>query len=105
MQTLYCKLVLQVKGDFSKFLEELLFGTYHARVEFLDRAQKFLLLHLNMIPPKTNFKILETNKGNICGGVSFRIVIDGWIGQFKFFKRNATKDIFQRFPNGHKLSN
>ena len=51
----------------------------------------------------TNFKILETNKRNICGGVGFRIVIGGWIGQFKFFKRNATKDIFliiyQNFRN------
>ena len=47
-----------------------------------------------MIPPQTNFKILETNKGNICGGVSLRIVIGGWIGQFEVFKRNAIKDIF-----------
>ena len=47
-----------------------------------------------MIPPQTNFKILETNKGNICGGVSFRIIISRWIGQFEFFKRNTTKHIF-----------
>ena len=47
-----------------------------------------------MIPPQTNFKLLEPNIGNIYGGVSFRIVIGGWIGQFELFKRNATKDIF-----------
>ena len=90
-----CKPVLQLKGDFSKFLEELLFRTCHARVRFLDRTQKFLLLYLNMISPQTNFKILEANEGIISDGVSFHIVIDGWIGQFEFFKRNATKDIFE----------
>ena len=42
----------------------------------------------------TNFKILKANKGNICGGVRLRLVIGGWIGQLKFFKRDATKDIF-----------
>ena len=47
-----------------------------------------------MIPSQTNFKILEANKGNIWGGVSFRIVIGECIGQFELFKRNATKDIF-----------
>ena len=43
---------------------------------------------------QTSFKILETNKGNICGRVSFPIVIGEWIGQFEFFQRNATKDVF-----------
>ena len=33
-------LQILLKGDFSKFLEELLFGTYHARVRFLDRVAK-----------------------------------------------------------------
>ena len=47
-----------------------------------------------MIPPQINFKILEANERNISGGVSFRIVMGGWIGQFEVFKRNATKDIF-----------
>ena len=42
----------------------------------------------------TNFEILKANKGNICGGVCLRLVIGGWIGQLKFFKRNAIKDIF-----------
>ena len=56
-----------------------------------------------MIPPQTSFKILEANKGNICDGVSISTVIGGWIGQFNFLKRNATKDIlpiiFQNFLN------
>ena len=51
----------------------------------------------------TNFKILETNKENICGRISFRIVISGWIGQLQCFKRNTTEDvfliIFQNFLN------
>ena len=33
-------LQILLKEDFSKFLEELLFGTYHARVRFLDRVGK-----------------------------------------------------------------
>ena len=47
------KSVLQLWGNFSKFLGELLFGTYHTRVRFLDRTQKFLLLYLNVIQPQT----------------------------------------------------
>ena len=49
-------------------------------------------------------KILGRNKGNTCGGVSFRYSyrwVD-WTAQL-FFKRNATKDvfliIFQNFHN------
>ena len=97
VQTLFCKPVLQLNEDFLNLLEELLFGRYHTRVRFLDRTQKFLLLYLNVIPPQssqTNFKFLKTSKGNISGGVRFPIVIDEWIGQFEFFKRNATKDVF-----------
>ena len=33
-------LQLLLKGDLSKFLEELLFGTYHALVRSLDRVAK-----------------------------------------------------------------
>ena len=90
--TLYCT---PVKRELLKIPKTTTFRNIPCTcVRFLNRTQKFLLLYLNMIPPQTNFKILEANKGNICGGVSFRIVIGGWIGQFEFFKRNATKDIF-----------
>ena len=91
------KHVLQLKGNFKKFLGELLFETCHARVRFLDRTQKFLLLYLKRFHHRrspTNFKSLKTNKGNICSGVSFRVVIGGWIERLEFFKRNAAKDIF-----------
>ena len=49
-------LQLLLKGDFSKFLEKPLFGTYHARVRFFRQScktQKFLLLYQNKIPPQT----------------------------------------------------
>ena len=102
-------LQLLLKGDLSKFLEELLFGTYHALVRFLDRVAKpwsfcyFVKKWFHHRRSPTNFKILETNLGNICSRMSFRIVISGPIGQLQFFKRNTTKDdffiIFQNFLN------
>ena len=53
----------------------------------------------------TNLKILRTNKGNTFSGVSFLysyIWVD-WIVQF--FKRNATKDVFEIiFHNFHNSS-
>ena len=53
----------------------------------------------------TNLKILRTNKGNSFSGVSFLysyIWVD-WTVQF--FKRNATKDVFEIiFHNFHNSS-
>ena len=34
-------------------------------------------------------KILGTLTGNISSGASFSMIIDRWIGQVDFFKRNA----------------
>ena len=99
-QTLYCKPHFLIKGDFSKFLEGLLFGTYHALLRFLDRVAKpwsscyFIKKWFHHRRSPTNFKILETNKGNICSRMSFRIVISEWIGQLQFFKKGTTKDVF-----------
>ena len=81
----------------TKFLEELLFGIYHARVKFLDRTQTLLLLYLNENPFRryqTNFEILKTSKENICGGISFPIIIGGWIGQFDCLKGMLLKTFF-----------
>ena len=70
VQTLYCKPVLQLKEEFSKFLEELLFGTYHKRVGFLDKTEKFLLLSTtDALKPILKFS--KQAKENICGGVNF----------------------------------
>ena len=93
-------LQLLLKGDFSKFLEELLFGTYHALLRFLDRVTKpqsfcyFIKKWFHHRRSPTNSKILETNKGNICSRISFQIVMSGWIGLLQFFKRNTAKDVF-----------
>ena len=38
LQNVFCKPATPLKGDSSKFLEKLLFGTYQAPVRFLDRA-------------------------------------------------------------------
>ena len=59
------------KGDFSKFLEELRFGTYRAE---LQDAEVFVTLQkgystTDAVP--AILKILRTNKGNTCGGLSF----------------------------------
>ena len=50
-------------------------------------------------------KILGAYTGNTCGGVSFRCSYTWSIGQLKFFKRNATKDVFLIiFQNFHNSS-
>ena len=92
-------LQLLVKGDFSKFLEELLFGTYLALLGFsteLQNAEVFVTLlkgdsTTDALP--AILKILRTSKGNTCGGLSFPYS-HRWIGQFELFKRIATKDVF-----------
>ena len=69
-------LQLLLKGELSKFLEELRFGTYHARVKGfsaeLQNAEVFVTL------PKSDstrdalpviLRIFLTKKGNTCGGL------------------------------------
>ena len=99
-------LQLLIKGDFSKFLEELLFGTYRARLDFsveLQNAEVFDTLPKGYSTTEALpafLKILRTNKGNICGGLSFTY---RWaVGQFELFKKIATKVVF--FDNSLKLS-
>ena len=93
-------LQLLLKRDFSKYLEELLFGTYHACVGVLDRVAKpwsfyyFFKKWFHHRRSQIKFKILETNNKKIYGRISFRIAVSGWIGQLHFFKRNTTKDVF-----------
>ena len=71
-------LQLLLKGEISKFLEKLLFGTYHARVRFLDRVAKrrsfCYLLKSDFITEafQAILKFLRTNKGNNCARVSSR---------------------------------
>ena len=70
-------LQLLVKGDFSKFLEELLFETYRARVRFLGKiAKRRSFCYLPKADSTTEvlpaiLKILRTNKGNTCDRLSF----------------------------------
>ena len=70
-------LQLLVKRDFSKFLEELLFGTCRVRVRFLGRiAKRGSFVTLPKCYSATDalpaiLKILQTNIGNTCGGLSF----------------------------------
>ena len=99
-----------LKGDFSKFLEGLLFGTSHAPVDFSTELQNsevsvtLLKSDSTADPLPAILKILGTSKGNTCVESVFFIVIGGWIGQVEFCKRNATKDgvfliIFQYLHN------
>ena len=67
-------LQLLLKGDLSKFLEELIFGTYRARVKgFLAELQN---AEVSVTLPKSDsttdaltaiLRILQTNKDNTCG--------------------------------------
>ena len=71
-------LQLLLKGDLSKFLEELIFGTYRARVKgFLAELQN---AEVSVTLPKSDsttdaltaiLRILQTNKDNTCGWLSF----------------------------------
>ena len=98
------------KGYFSKFLEELLFGTYNA---FLDRAAKhrsfcyFTKKWFHYRRSRSNFYNSwnkQTKEAFLLESV-FVIVVGGYIGQLEFFKRNVTKDVFLIiFKNFHNSS-
>ena len=70
-------LKILLKGDFSKFLEELLFGTYDAPVRFLDRVENTEVSVTLLKDDGTSdaltviAKHLGAYKGNTCGGTSF----------------------------------
>ena len=79
LQIGYCKPAFLLKGDFSKFIEKPLFGTYHARVRFSSTELQNLKVSLNLLKRDsttdaltTILKFLKANKGNTCGGISFR---------------------------------
>ena len=107
--SLLLKSCLLLKGKFSKFLEELLFGTYRACVRFLNRVAK--RIHFCYFTQKwfchrrspSNWKFSEQTKEILVVDSLFCIVIGGWIAEFKLFKRNATKGVFliilQNFHN------
>ena len=50
-----------------------------------------------MIPPETNIKILETNKGNVCSGVSFHKVQLGRLDSSNFLEGMLLKTFFWSF--------
>ena len=105
-------LQLLLKGDFSKFLEKPLFGTYHARVRFFSTELQNAEVSLTLLKCDSTtdalpaiLKFLRTNKGTLAVESFFGIVIGGWIGQLEFFERNAIKYvfliIFQNFHNSN----
>ena len=92
LQTEYCKPATPfIKGDFLKFLESPFFGIYHARVRFFLTELQNLEVSLTLLKYDSTtdavpaiLKFPRTNKGN-----TYRWVV----GQLKFFKINAIKDI------------
>ena len=92
LQTEYCKPATPfIKGDFLKFLESPFFGIYHARVRFFLTELQNLEASLTLLKYDSTtdavpaiLKFPRTNKGN-----TYRWVV----GQLKFFKINAIKDI------------
>ena len=89
-------LQLLVKGDFSKFLEELLFGTYRGSFCYFTKSDSTT----DALP--AILKNLQTNKGNTCGGLTFPYS-HRWVDWAELFKRIGTKDvcliILQNFHN------
>ena len=105
-------LQLLLKGDFSKFLEKPLFGTYHAHLRFFSTELQNGNVSLTL--PKCDstidaflaiLKFLRTNKGNTSGGISFRHIYRMVDWTARIFKRNASKDsllvILQNFHNSN----
>ena len=82
------------KGDFSEFLEELLFEISTK----LQNAEIFLVTLLKSASIIASHpiisKILGTLAENICGGFSLSMVIGGWTGEIILLKWNATLDVF-----------
>ena len=102
-----------LKGDFSKFLKKPFFGTYHARVRFFLAELQNLEVSLTLLKCDSTtdalpaiLKFLRINKGNTCGGISFRHGYRWVVGQLEIFERNAIKSIFFLiiFQNFHNIS-
>ena len=104
-------LQLLLKGDFSKFLEKPLFGTYHARLSFFSTELQNIEVSLTLLKCDSTtdalpaiLKFLRTNKGNTCGGISFQHSYR-WVDRTAriFFKGTLFKTFFliisQNFHN------
>ena len=65
-------LQLQLNLNLSKFLEELIFGTYHAHFGFLNRVVKRRIFRTLLKRDSARDAVPRTNKRNICGTLSFQ---------------------------------
>ena len=99
LQTDYCKPATPViRGDFSKFLEKPLFGTYHARVRVFSTELQNAEVSPTLLKCDSTtdvlpeiLKYLITNKGNTCDGISFQHSYLWVVGQLQKFQNTLIK--------------
>ena len=100
---------LRLKGDFSKLLEKLLFGTHVLEIsEKLQNTEISLVTLLKSVSitdihPKLS-KIFGTLTGNFSSAVSFSAIIGGCIGQVELLKETLLKTFFWEFSKTFKTS-